>query len=437
MGMNSRLSAVLKSSLLAVGLIATVGANAAPASAADDNIRFTMRKGDNLFTLAEAYFLKLGDYKTVQRLNKIADPLRIPVGTVIAIPRSVLKYKEGRAKLLSVRGNVSVGAALAKAGQVLSEGSTIVTSGNSFVTLVLDDGSRVSLPSNSTVGISRLRTYVLGGSIDYDLDVKKGGAHSRVEKLKSSDDRYRVGTPRAVSAVRGTEFQSRYDAANNKDFTEVVEGLVAVDAGSASQHVPAGNALLVRADGTAVAEAMAPKPALANPGRVQADPEIQFSIDNAAPDAQYVLALANDAGFTDQIDEVMAPAGNARFANIPNGRYFVRARQVSPSGVEGQPATYGFKRRLNGIDASVVNGADGYNFKWNGEGDGVRRFHFQLFRESNASPFIDEAALTAGQVVISDLPPGEYSWRVGSVQYLDGEVATNWTKLEKLTIAAN
>lgn len=412
---------------------------AVPASAAEDDIHFTVRKGDNLFTLAESYFLRLNDYRLVQRLNNIRDPYRIPIGTVIKIPRSVLKYKAGGARLLSVRGNVSIGSSStpARTGQILAEGATIVTSGNSFVTLILDDGSRVSLPSNSVVELSRLRTYVLGGSIDYDLDVKKGGAHSRVVKLKSADDRYQSRTPRAVSAVRGTEFQSRYDEVTGSDYTEVVEGLVGVQTASKLEEVGAGHGLAIGADGAPFSEALLPQPAVAEAGRVQTDAEVSFAVENAKPDARYLMALASDAGFTDQIAETIAPGGKASFSDLGNGNYFLRAREIAPSGMEGQPATYGFKRRLNGIKASFEAVGNNYKFKWSGEGDGVRRFHFQLFRDgSSATGLIDEAGLTTDQVSVSDLPPGEYSWRVGSVQYLDGDVTTNWTKAEKIIIAA-
>lgn len=436
MAMHRPLYTALKSALLMLGMTAV----ALPASAADDNIRFRIRKGDNLFTLAQNYFIRLDDYKRVQQMNGIVDPHRIPVGKVITIPRSILKYKAGNARLLSVRGNVSIGSSAtpAKTGQVLNEGSTIVTSGNSFVTMVLDDGSRVSLPSNSVVGIGRLRTYLLGGSIDYDLNVQKGGAHSRVVKTRSEDDRYRVRTPRAVSAVRGTEFQSRYDDVAGQDYAEVVEGIVGVEASSKREEVTAGRGIVVRQDGSAVSEALLPKPVLADAGRVQVDSDVTFMVDNANPGARYLIALANDAGFNDQVAETIAFAGKASFSDIANGNYFLRAREIAPSGIEGQPATYGFKRRLNGIKASVEAFGNDYQFKWAGDGDGVRRFHFQLFFGNNTTTgMVDEAALSADQITVSDLPPGEYSWRVGAVQYLDGDVTTNWTKLETLTIAAN
>ena len=50
-------------------------------------------------------------------------------------------------------------------------------------------------------------------------------------------------------------------------------------------------------------------------------------------------------------------------------------------------------------------------------------------------PMGDEASLDGDRISISDLPPGDYFWRVGVVQYLDGEMATNWLPIEKMTVA--
>jgi hypothetical protein len=65
------------------------------------------------------------------------------------------------------------------------------------------------------------------------------------------------------------------------------------------------------------------------------------------------------------------------------------------------------------------------------------RSHFQLFRNAaDQVAMVDEAGLAGDRVSLSDLPPGDYFWRVGVIQYLDGEVGINWTPLEKLSVSA-
>jgi hypothetical protein len=111
---------------------------------------------------------------------------------------------------------------------------------------------------------------------------------------------------------------------------------------------------------------------------------------------------------------------------------------VSENGIEGLPATYAFKRRLNSVSAQGGRTDLGYIFKWLGEGRGTMRYHFQLFSgTTDGVPFIDEAELETSAIGVSDLPPGEYYWRVASVQYLDGEKSSDWTAFEKLTVTAN
>jgi hypothetical protein len=430
-----------KLSLVFTALILSVYVSPA-ALAADDEapIKYTVRKGDNLITLGNRYFHTAQSYKIVQRQNRIADPHAIPVGKILDIPRSVLKFRPAKAKFISVRGQVLTGQSAsslvpASVGQSLSEGAALTTESASFATLQLDDGSRISLPSNSNVRIRRLRSYVLGGSLDYDFDVAKGGIRSSVVKHKSNDDRYQVRTPKAVSAVRGTEFQSRYDPEGGSDFAEVIEGALSVDAGSsASRSLPAGNGLAVKMGGAVITEALLSPPTLLEPGKTQAEKIVRFA-SNTPGGVRYTIGA--DAGFVEQIADLIAPNGKAEFTGLANGNYFIRARAISGNDIQGKPATFAFKRRLNGVSASAGQSEDGYAFRWVGEGEGTQRFHFQLFRNAaDQVALVDEAGLTGDRVSLSDLPPGDYFWRVGVVQYLDGEVGINWTPLEKLSVSA-
>lgn len=429
---NARLNMML--SLTLAGIASAFPANAAER---DEPIRYNVRKGDTLVDLGEKYLLRADLYKAVQQQNRIRNPRAIPVGTVLSIPRNLLKFKPANARLVSVRGQVSAGGtAPATNGLVVGEGATLATAASSFATLQLDDGSRVSLPSNSNVRIRRLRSYVLGGSLDYDFDVDKGGMRSSVTKHKSTDDRYRVRTPKAVSAVRGTDFQSRFETDTNSDFAEVVEGALAVDAGGRAESVGAGNGLAVSATGVVVREAMLGEAALVQPGKLQADRQVRFEIQPSEGASAYRLSIAADAGFIEQVADVVTSTGKAEFADIKNGNYFIRVRAKSTNGIEGKPATFAFKRRLNSVSASAGQGDAGYVFRWFGEGEGKRQYHFQLFRNAtDSTAMIDEAALDSDRIIISDLPSGDYFWRVGAVQYLDGEAGTNWTATEKLTVS--
>ncbi|MEQ1539927.1 MAG: hypothetical protein ABL928_13455, partial [Sphingorhabdus sp.] len=149
------------------------------------------------------------------------------------------------------------------------------------------------------------------------------------------------------------------------------------------------------------------------------------------------VSLASDAGFIDELAEASFSNGKAVFEGIEDGNYFARFRAVSASGIEGMPVTYAFKRRLNSVSASGGKGEFGYAFKWAGQGRGQLLYHFQLFKDkTDGVAVVDEAGLTTTEISLSDLPAGDYYWRVASVQYVDGEVSTNWTPFEKLNVSA-
>jgi hypothetical protein len=410
-----------------------------PANAAgqddDPPIRYVVRKGDTLISLGDRYFRTSQSYRIVQRQNRIIDPHRIPVGKILIFPRNMLKYRPAVAELLSVRGQVTSGEGKLSTGQKLPEGTAIETGPSSFATMVLDDGSRISLPSNSAIRIRRLRTYILGNILDYDFDVARGGIRSTVVKQKSPDDRYRVRTPKAVSAVRGTDFQSRFDTDSQNDFAEVVEGGLAVNAGGGNERsLPAGNGLSVKADGGVVTETLLVAPELRAPGKLQSDKIVRFA---ALANLPIRYTIAADSGFIEQVADVIVPDGNAEFADLPDGNYFVRARAISANGLQGIPATFTFKRRMNSVTGSAGKEDTGYIFRWRAEGQGTQRFHFQLFRNAvDTVAMVDEAGLDTQMITLSDLPPADYFWRVASVQYIDSEVAISWTPFEKITVSA-
>jgi hypothetical protein len=430
--------------LLALLLVFAFPLISKPANAAEsDSIVYRIKRGDTLIGLAGKYLSRESDYRQVQKANTIRDPHAIPVGTRLRIARSLLKYQSSTARLVAVRGNVTLvrngTASAATTGTSLGEGVVLRTGGSSFATLSLENGSRVSLPSNSDLKIVRLRRYLIDSSLDYDFDVGRGGAKSKVTPLTNPNDRYVVKTPKAVSAVRGTDFQARFDEASGRDFSEVTEGGLAVDLPNGeTTALPAGNGLAVKADGGVINETLLPASDYRNAGKLQNGKIVRFDLPKGAGVSATRVALGSDAGFVEQVADGSFDTDKAEFEGIDDGNYFVRFRSVSANGIEGMPVTYAFKRRLNSVSASGGASDLGYIFKWLAEGRGTLRFHFQLFRDkAEGVPMVDEAGLAVEQISLSDLPAGDYYWRVASVQYLDGEVSANWTPFEKLTVSAN
>ena len=92
-------------------------------------------------------------------------------------------------------------------GMHLEEGYTIVTGGNSYIRLLLDDDKYVKLEA----GTKAIFSAVSGGKTA--IDIERGALVAEVTKPLQVDEDFVINTPNAVLAVRGTLF--RVDLSRN------------------------------------------------------------------------------------------------------------------------------------------------------------------------------------------------------------------------------
>jgi hypothetical protein len=412
------------------------------AAAQDDNfVSYRVQRGDTLLGLERKYLRRKGDHRAVQRLNRIANDRTIPVGSTLKFPRHLLKFRPSEARISSFRGDavmVSGGQPLpVSLGRIVAEGDVLTTARGSHMSLALEDGSALTLPSNTRLRVVLLRRFLLTDGVDIEFAVESGGIVTKAAPLRTQD-RYRVRTPAAVSAVRGTEFRSRVGDDGSTGFAETIDGAVAVSAatGNAATLVPAGRGAAVAAGGELSEEDLLPPPTLIEPGMVQSEEALRFTAQPNAAARGYRWLIAADAGFVDIVADGRELADSIILPTIPNGRYFVRASALSSTGFEGLPATFAFKRQLSTLAASADVGDFGFRFKWTGAGAGERRYRLQIVPGAPGNvPTVDEPGLTSTEVTLSDLPNGDYFWRVGVTQFEDGEVIEKWTDFAKLTVA--
>lgn len=415
---------------------------------AAETVSYRFKNGDTLLALAAKYFRRQSDYRAVQKLNRIADPRRIRVGTVIQIPYSVLKFRNENANVAAFRGIVRVAGLGPSArepvlNETISEGVGLATGPDSSLSLSTSDGSVVTMPSNSAMRIVKLRRILLNGSIDIEYALDQGGVRTIVRPARTPDDRYRVRTPSAVSAVRGTDFRNRYDPEQNRSFAELIEGGLQVDTSAGE------NAALKPGFGAAISpqglatEALLPPPAIKAGQGTQREEQVEFALDPVANATGYRLLVARDSGFIDIVAEARSESPSLALAALENGNYFVKFTAFSQAGLEGLPAQQAFRRRLNNVSAEAQQEDDGFTFRWTAGGEERKLYRFQIFvadatsdefSPNAAPPLVDEAALTQTRLSLSALPAGKYFWRVGTYLYADGELDANWTDFELFTI---
>lgn len=431
---------------LVAGVALGVAVIAGQATAAEPTARYIVRRGDTLYDLARNYLLRIEDYRVVQRRNHVANPRRLAVGARLDVPLGLLRTEPVQARLGAYKGAVTVSAAggplpLAS-GAALGEDSLISTGANAFARLDLPDGSRVTLPSQSRVRIVRLRRTLMTNAVDREFLVEAGRSESTVTPLRNPQDRYIVRTPMSVSAVRGTEFRVWYAPDEGRASTEVVHGTVAVQANGdrrAATLVSAEFGVTATKEALSSPISLPPAPTLLDSGKVQDDPRIAFDLAPSDRARAYRAQLALDAGFLDVFAETTSDTPHLAFDEVADGVYFVRATVVDTGGLEGVPATYAFERALNTLDLRAVatsheGRARRYLFRWDVDGEGTRTFRFELRRAGDGPPVLDETGLAERQITVTDLPPGDYTWRIMSRTFHRGRHVDKWSPAQTFQI---
>lgn len=189
----------------------------------------------------------------------------------------------------------------------LSVGDTIITGKNGRLVLGLSDGSQAVIAPKSKVVIQDLsqspRTL---------FEVLKGKARIQIEKLGGQPNPYRVNTPTAVIAVRGTIF----DVLVNDNDTEVFlhEGEVAVT----NLRLPDRPVILSAGQTTRVFLQRAPNPPGAfKPGR---------------NDGNFRMAQPGGSGQNGRIADTSGRAPNRNDQRLPGNDRRDPGRGVPPAG---------------------------------------------------------------------------------------------------------
>lgn len=435
----------MRSCLSACFAALVLASAAVPAAAADAPATYELKAGDTLIEFALKYLRDPADYRAVQRVNRIRNPRRIPVGTELSVPYELLRIEPTPARLIAFRGQIRVESGGAQVtpqrGMALNEGAVLSTDANAFLTIEMADGSRTTLPSRSRLRIVRLRRVILTGAVEREFALEAGRSGSKVSPLANPRDQFQIDTPVAVAAVRGTDFRVAFNPDSGRSVLEVVEGKVA------DRHAASGAELLTNAGFGAVAQAqglsepiaLLPAVKLRSPAKAQEDPELAFEVLPTPGAASYRAQLAYDAGLIDLFAEAESTTPTISLPSAPNGTYFVRITALDAAGIEGLPSVYAFERRLNSLEAGPPGPLDGpgrrFLFKWESSGEGTVTYRFQLSRKEDGSEaLIDETGLTQKEIVVRDLPPGVYFWRVLVSRAEGGRVSERWSPPQRFEL---
>ena len=410
-------------------LLLTLACTANSAGAADD-IVYLARDGDTLIGIARTWMSAGRSWQAHQDLgrhNRLSDRDRIRAGREIRIPADWLRREAVAGTVKRVQGKVSSGGSALFAGAPLLQGAGVLTGGDGYVTLVLADGSELVIGPDTDLRVDSHRRYEKTGVFESALRLLKGAVDAVVAPVRGPGARFEINSEQAIAAVRGTELRLRVDPAVKTTRNEVLKGSVAVSgrSGAGAVLVEAGYGTVVDASQRPLAPVrLLPAPDLSTIQKLYERVLVRIRLGELAGASKYRAVLSRDPAFNPILREDVLAAPELRYADLPDGEYFVRVRGIDQSGLEGLEAVSRFALKARPeppfLSAPANRGklrALSAEFSWASAPDAAS-YRFQLAQDVRfATPVIDRSITGAERFSPEGtLPAGVYFWRVASVR---------------------
>jgi len=407
------------------GLAAQPAAGAAGAGAAEPVFTYTSVAGDTLIGLGRRLLADPAQWPELQRVNRIANPRRLPVGTALQIPLRLMVTEPLPARVVAVSGDVRGpdGQPVA-AGQAVPQGGSLRT-GNGQATVQLVDGTVLRLRPASALQVSTSQRVPQAGAVQSGVQLQQGQVEVKAQKAPAGGlPGFRLNTPQGLLGVRGTEFRVAVDAAAELTRGEVLEGQVATSGreGQPARLVDAGFGVVVdRAGQVAPPVRLLPAPDLAGLPALQERPLVRFSLAPLPGAVAWRGQVAADASFETVLADNRATGAELRFADMPDGRYILRVRAEDANGLQGLDAQHPFTLKArpepplpNTPSPQAVMSAGRVDFAWTAAAE-ARSYRLQIAQgERFDQPLRDQRGITATTWQLEGLPPGVYHWRLAS-----------------------
>jgi hypothetical protein len=408
---------------LAGGAFAQSSGDATAASETPDFV-YRARAGDTLIGLAQRALLEPRRWVELQRRNRIADPRRLQLGFPIRIPAAWLKQSPQQVEVLQVIGGVSSAGAPVAAGARLLEGALIETAADGYATLRTAEGGLIIVQAGSRVVLERLRRYDGLATHDTRVKLEAGAANSSVAP-GNAVGRFEIATPVAVSAVRGTDFRTRFDGSATLSAAEVTDGQVEV-LGSAggSARLPRGFGTTTDSSGVpARPVALLEAPRLIDPPARAGSAIVTLRLAALPGAVAYRAQVARDAEMTLVVADVRATEPTLTFNALTDGSYHARVLGVDGRGLEGFPTAHAFEvfalppppAIVSPVSNSKHSGAVA-TLQW-APVEAASAYRVQVARDPAFADLLatqDEVAGSTWQ--LPDVAPGRYYWRVASLR---------------------
>ena len=350
---------------LLIGLGAARAAPAAPVASAPTPvppdlaatlIPYTVTPHDTMIGLGRTLFTEPGAWREIARLNRLPDSNRLRPGQTLMVPARWLHSRDVPATLLSAFGDVRIAGKPAAAGATIHVGDAIRTGDGSTAVVQLADGSHVKLAASTEGRLDEQRRFQVrataaaidDGLVAATLRLLSGSVEVLATKVLRARP-LEVSTPTAVIGVRGTRYRVHNDvtpgaagaASLNVSTTEVLEGKVHAQVGELATQaadVPANFGAPLAPGKAPTVLPLPPAPDLSALPTVFDHLPLRLHVDAGTP---LRVQVADDAAFDHVLIDLRVAAGSdIVFAQLADGHWHLRARRISPEGLEGLDARH-------------------------------------------------------------------------------------------------
>jgi hypothetical protein len=306
---------------------------------------YRIEPGDTLIGIAKRYLIDGERWREIQDLNGVKQTRRLQPGALLRVPTEKTKVGAVLATAVAVSGKVErqLGGAgekiSLKANDQVKQGDRVISGADASLKLEFVDGSYVQLQRDTIVTFKLLQGQAAARLSSVQIVVEQGRVETMVKPLKSKVMRYEVLTPTVQIGVRGTNFRVNFDAASALSRSEVLDGAVNARNDFGSENIP-------KDFGTVILPNAAPLPPIpllpapkvdGIPALIDASP-VRLTWESIVGATQYRAQLATTADFSNVIADQLVTAPEAAFADIPDGRYYLRVRAIDNNGLEGKNA---------------------------------------------------------------------------------------------------
>lgn len=292
--------------------------------------------GDTFARIARREMGSAAYASPIAEFNNMRVGSRIKADQPIRLPIHVPSRGES-ALVVFLKGEVLRGGLPIPRNDAIYSGDTITTGIDGFISIEFSNGTIVNLQPDSEVTLNRLNCLPGDDSCFIDIKAGSGSVSSDVDTRTDQSTEYRITTPYASAAVRGTIFETV--VASRELRVGVTEGSIVISALEQDVDIDTGFGSVTRegeAPGAAIP--LLPPPVFQNvPSRVADGDTLTWWALTGVQNYASVLSLDSEA--VQSVLGFEASTNRLDITTADSGVYYLTVRGIDDNGIPGYSST--------------------------------------------------------------------------------------------------